>query len=72
MLTGTAINAIHSARSTTMKSMLLDTSLTRQDFNRAITGFVRNIELQKEDFVCPNCGPTPAYIVADAKVGIFY
>ena len=31
-------------------------------------GFCRNFKTNTEHFICPVCGPTPAYIVADGKV----
>ena len=68
IVSGKAINALHHARLTSMKSIKQKSTLTEQDFNKAVTGFVRNIQLKEEDFVCPKCGPTPDYIVADAKI----
>ena len=43
-------------------------TMKRQDLSRGITGFVRNIIIDKDDFICQNCGPTPKYIVGDAKL----
>ena len=68
IVSGTAINALHHARLTSMKSIKQKSTLTEQDFSRAVTGFVRNIQLKEEDFLCPKCGPTPDYIVAEAKI----
>jgi hypothetical protein len=42
-------------------------SLSYSLFLRACTGYAQMIVFKKEDFLCPNCGDSPSYIVCDGK-----
>ena len=45
----------------------VESAMTFKDLHRASTGFAKMMKLKREDFICPNCGETPAYIVCDGK-----
>ena len=64
---GTPYNSILTARELTMKSLMCGTSLTHQDFDKAMMGFSNQIKIRKEEFTClGECdGDTPPVIVAD-------
>ena len=64
---GTPYNSTLTARELTMKSLLVHTSLTNQDFDKAMVGFSNQIKDRKEEFTClGECdGDTPPVIVAD-------
>ena len=64
---GTPYSSTLTARELTMKSLLVHTSLSHQDFDKAIMGFSNQIKIRKEEFTClGECdGDTPPVIVAD-------
>ena len=39
--------------------------LSKQNFNRACNGFVRNHRIEHRVFICPECGESPKYLAAD-------
>ena len=41
--------------------------LTVKDLDRGYVGFCFNMELEREDFMCEECGPTPEYLILDGK-----
>ena len=45
----------------------MESSLTYSLFLRACTGYAQMVQFRKEDFLCPNCGDSPEYIVCDGK-----
>ena len=64
---GTPYSSTLTARELTMKSLLVNTSLTHQDFDKAMMGFANQIKIRKEEFTClGECdGDTPSVAVAD-------
>ena len=62
------MNSIYQSRVTTLSSLGVKSSLSYQDFERACSGYASMIRFEKDDFLCPNCGHTPKYIVADGKM----
>ena len=62
------MNASYNARKTSLSSIGVNCSLTYPLFLRACTGYARMIRFRKEDFLCPDCGPSPKYIVCDGKM----
>ena len=62
------MNASYNARKTSLRSIGVNSSLTYPLFLRACTGYARMIRFRKEDFLCPDCGPSPKYIVCDGKM----
>ena len=61
------MNAGFHARKTSLDDIGLKTSLTYPLFLRACTGYAQMIKFRKEDFLCPNCGDSPEYVVCDGK-----
>ena len=64
---GIAMNAGFNARKTSLSDIGLKSSLSYSLFLRAVTGYAQMIKFRKEDFLCPNCGDSPSYIVCDGK-----
>ena len=64
---GTPYNSTLKARELTMKTLLLHTSLTVHDFDKAMNGFCFQIKIPKEEFTCHGeCdGDTPPVLVGD-------
>ena len=57
----------YNARKTSLSDIGLKSSLSYSLFLRACTGYAQMVEFKKEDFLCPNCGDSPSYIVCDGK-----
>ena len=64
---GIPMNASFNARKTSLSDIGLKSSLSYSLFLRACTGYAKMIQFKKEDFLCPNCGDSPKYIVCDGK-----
>ena len=64
---GIAMNAAYNARKTSLSDIGLKSSLSYSLFLRACTGYAQMVEFKKEDFLCPNCGDSPSFIVCDGK-----
>lgn len=67
MSSGIAMNACFNARKTSLSNIGLKSSLIYSSFLRACTGYAQMIQFRKEDYLCPNCGDSPNYIVCDGK-----
>ena len=65
---GTPLQSIFRSRSTFFSSIGVHSTLSYEDFERACSGYASMIRFRKEDFLCPSCGHTPKYIVADGKM----
>ena len=61
------MNASFNARKATLGDIGLKSSLSYSLFLRACTGYAQMIQFKKEDYLCPNCGDSPSYIVCDGK-----
>ena len=67
VISGIAMNATFNARLTSLNAIGMKSSLTYSLFLRACTGYAQMLEFEKEDFLCPDCGESPSYLVADGK-----
>ena len=62
---GMSFSGQYTVRKEWMESLDLKTYLTCDNFDKACTGFARNVEFRNTDFQCDVCSPgsdTPAYI----------
>ena len=67
VMEGTPINAVYNARRLSLSTAGFTSELSYTDFVKAFTGFVQNISVSPQSFICNSCGDTPKYLVGDGK-----
>ena len=65
---GDPVHNEHAARAQKMRQIGTETTLTRQELNKAAMGFKSKVKFDDmSTFVCPRCGLYPKYLVCDGK-----
>lgn len=67
VMEGTPINSVYNARRLSLSTSGFTSELSYSDFLRSLTGFIQNISVSPQSFICPSCGDTPKYLVGDGK-----
>ena len=65
---GMPIDTFWNSREATFKSLgLKSSSLKKENWNKAVRGFVSRLRYSKDTWLCPRCTDTPPHLVADGK-----
>lgn len=65
---GLPMDTFWKSREAAFKSMgLKSSSLKKENWNKAVRGFVNCLQYSKDIWICPHCKDTPPYLVADGK-----